>query len=63
MLILSRKKNETIQITVPPSPVPRTIEVAIADIRGDRVRVGLTAETDIEMDRTEVRARKDAVVQ
>jgi len=47
MLVLSRKKNETILIG-------DDIIITIVDIRGDKVRMGITAPTDIPVHRREV---------
>jgi carbon storage regulator len=47
MLVLSRKKNETIVIA-------ENIIVTVVDIRGDRVRLGIEAPRDIPVHRREV---------
>lgn len=52
--MLSRKRNEGIVITVPPSDVARVIEVVIVEIRGDKVRAGYEADKDIVIHRQEV---------
>lgn len=50
MLVLSRKKNETIWI----GDVP----VTIVEIRGDKVKLGITAPESVSVDRDEVRTAK-----
>ena len=47
MLVLSRKKNEKLILT-------GGIEVSIVQIRGDRVRLGITAPKDIVIHRSEI---------
>lgn len=47
MLVLSRKKNETIVIR-------ENIIVTVVDIRGDKVRLGIEAPRDIPVHRREV---------
>lgn len=50
MLVLSRKRNEKILIA------DGLIEIIVVDIRGDRVRLGITAPADIPVHREEVAA-------
>lgn len=47
MLILSRKKGEAIRIG-------DDIEIFIADIKGDKVRLGISAPEDLKICRTEL---------
>lgn len=47
MLVLSRKKNESLL-------VGDTIEVVIVDIRGDKVRIGINAPVAVPVHRREV---------
>ena len=47
MLVLSRQKNETIMID-------DNIEITIADVRGDKVRLGIDAPKNIAVHRREV---------
>ncbi len=47
MLVLSRQRDETIMIG-------DNIEITIVDIRGDKVRLGITAPKDITVHRKEV---------
>lgn len=49
MLVLSRKKDESIVIN-------DDIEVRIVEIRGDKVRLGIEAPKDIPVHRGEVQA-------
>ena len=53
MLVLSRKKNESIVIN-------EDIVVTIVEIRGDKVRLGIEAPRDIPVHRREV---LDAILQ
>ncbi len=47
MLVLSRQKDQTIMIG-------DNIEITVVDIRGDKVRLGITAPTQIPVHRKEV---------
>jgi len=47
MLVLSRQRDETIMIG-------DDIEITIVDIRGDKVRLGITAPNEIPVHRKEV---------
>jgi carbon storage regulator len=47
MLIISRKKNESIIIQ-------SNIEVAVLDVQGDKVRIGINAPDDIKIMRKEL---------
>lgn len=47
MLVLSRQRDETIMIG-------DDIEVTVVDIRGDKVRLGITAPSSIPVHREEV---------
>ena len=47
MLVLSRKKDESIIIT-------DNIRITIVEIRGDKVRIGIDAPKDISVHRREV---------
>lgn len=53
MLVLARKKGESIVIA-------DNIEVTVIEIRGDKVRLGITAPKSISVDRKEVRDEKQA---
>lgn len=50
MLVLSRKKNESIFVG--------EAEVRILAVHGDNVRIGIEAPRDVPIDRAEVRRRK-----
>lgn len=52
MLILTRRPDETITIG-------DQITVTVIDVRGDMVRLGITAPADVRVDRLEVRRRRD----
>ena len=47
MLVLSRHKDEAIMIG-------DKIKIVVIDIRGDKVRLGIDAPTDVPVHRTEV---------
>lgn len=47
MLVLSRKKNEKIIIN-------NDIEITVVEIRGDKVRLGITAPKEVPVHREEV---------
>jgi carbon storage regulator len=47
MLVLSRQRDETIMLG-------DDIEVTVVDIRGDKVRLGITAPKDVAVHRKEV---------
>lgn len=47
MLVLSRQRDETIMIG-------DSVEITIVDIRGDKVRLGITAPTTVAVHRKEV---------
>lgn len=47
MLVLSRQRDETIMIG-------DEVEITIVDIRGDKVRLGITAPREIQVHRKEV---------
>lgn len=50
MLILSRKRNEQIVISHPAGD----IEIMVVEIRGDNVRLGITAPKEVPVHRREV---------
>lgn len=47
MLVLSRQKNESIM-------VGDDVEITIVDVRGDKVRLGITAPRKISVHRKEI---------
>ncbi|MBX3444642.1 MAG: carbon storage regulator CsrA [Planctomyces sp.] len=47
MLVLSRKKNESIIIA-------DSVRITVVEIRGDKVRLGIEAPRDVPVHRTEV---------
>ena len=51
MLVLTRKVNEAIVIA-------GKIRVVVADVRGERVRLGVGAPCDVTVDREEIHLRK-----
>ena len=54
MLVLSRHVDEKIIIEVPASSTPTIIEVVVADIRGDKTRIGLEAPWSVDIKREEI---------
>jgi sRNA-binding carbon storage regulator CsrA len=56
MLVLTRKRGESIRILVPSSPEPRIITVHLTD-SGNEPRIGFEADRDIEIVRTEILER------
>lgn len=61
MLVLSRRVGEEIILTIPPSTEERRVTMKVVEYRrGDKVRIGVSAPDEIEVDRAEVRAEKDA---
>ena len=54
MLILSRKTDEVVQITVPPSSVSQIIKVMVVDIRTDKARLGFDADKSVMVHRSEI---------
>ncbi len=53
MLVLMRRKGEKIMIG-------DNILVEVTEIRGEKVRIGITAPREISIDREEVKERKNA---
>lgn len=51
MLVLSRKVGEQVVIG-------DDVTVTVVEVRGDKVRLGITAPRDVSVDRSEVRASK-----
>ena len=56
MLVLSRKKNEKIIISV----TSGDIEIVVVEIRGDKVRLGINAPKEIPVHRKEIKDQIDA---
>jgi|TARA_R110002110_G_scaffold229386_1_gene444852 carbon storage regulator len=53
MLVLSRKKNESVIIN-------DNIQVTIVEVRGDKVRLGIDAPKDISVHREEIAQKIEA---
>lgn len=51
MLVLNRQRDERIVITTPQG---QRIIVMVTDIRGDQVRLGVSAPADVRIDRWEI---------
>ena len=54
MFVLSRKREKQVFIEVPPSSEPRLIKLMVVDIRGDKVRIGFTADNCVKINREEI---------
>lgn len=52
MLILARKKNETITIG-------NNITLTVLEVCGNKVRIGISAPDHVQIDRKEIRVQKD----
>ncbi len=56
MLVLSRKKSQTIVIDVPPSTQTTRVEIMLVEILHlKKVRIGITAPPDVSIVRSEVK--------
>ncbi len=53
MLVLSRKKNESIVID-------ENIVITVVEVRGDKVRLGIQAPKEVPIHRSEIRAAMQA---
>ncbi|MBR4833275.1 MAG: carbon storage regulator [Thermoguttaceae bacterium] len=53
MLVLSRKKGESVVID-------GKIRIVVVDVRGDKARIGIEAPADVAVYRSEVLAKKEA---
>lgn len=51
MLVLSRKKSEKIVVEVPGYP---PVAIIVVEIRGDKVRIGVEADKQINVNREEI---------
>lgn len=57
MLVFSRKRNQKAFITAPNGD---SIEIVVLEIRGDKVRLGISAPKSYGVDREEIKRDKDA---
>lgn len=55
MLVLSRRPGEEIIIN-------DNIKITVVSIKGDRIRIGITAPSDVSVDRAEVHDRKTSFI-
>jgi carbon storage regulator CsrA len=53
MLVLSRKLNEDVIFTVPPSATPTEVRVKVVSIGRGKIRLGCTAPKDVRIYREE----------
>lgn len=59
MLVLGRTKDESVEIDVPPSDSHRKIRVMVCAVHhGHKVRLGIEADKDIKILRTELEERE-----
>ena len=54
MLALSRKENESLILTIPPSDQERTVIITVVEQKGCRVKLATEAPREIEIHRLEV---------
>ncbi|MGE4198628.1 MAG: carbon storage regulator [Phycisphaerales bacterium] len=59
MLVLSRRRNESIVITPPGFAPTDRITITVVDVIGDKVRLGVEAPITTSIHRAEVQARVD----
>lgn len=58
MLVLSRRKNEGIIITIPPSQEETVIRLKVTDVQGGyRARLGFEAERIVTIEREELKTK------
>ena len=56
MLVLTRRTNERVIITLPDGA---TIQILLCEVRGDKVRIGFEAPRQIKINRLEVQESID----
>ena len=54
MLNLTRRLNQRLVLTVPPSATPTTIEVVVTKVRGNHIGIGVEAPRPVEVARGEL---------
>jgi len=54
VLVLSRQRDEKIEVLVPASTAPTLVVCTVVDIRGDKVRLGFDAPKAASVHRAEV---------
>jgi len=59
MLILTRKKAESLKIGAESDVLEGPITVTVLEIKGGQVRIGIEAQRDIRVDRDEIREKID----
>lgn len=60
MLVLGRKRDETVVITVLPSTEPIVVTVTVVDTTSSKVRIGFEAPKHVAVMRGEVQEQIDA---
>ena len=58
MLVLTRKRDEIIELRIPPNFRGGILHLMVVDIRGDKVRLGVEAPRDVLVDRAELARKK-----
>ncbi len=58
MLVLSRKINEKVIISVPPAASVTTVTIAVVEITGGKIRLGFEAPQEVRIDREEVSLKR-----
>lgn len=58
MLVLTRKKDQTIKVKIPPSDRERTLEVMVVFHDNHKVRLGLTAPRSLSISRPEAEDKR-----
>lgn len=54
MLVLTRKNGESTLIGDPNFPEGTPVEIVVAQVQGDSVRIGISAPVDVVVDRKEI---------
>ncbi len=62
MLILTRRIGESLEIGAPGDKLLETVKVTVLGVKGNQVRIGVSAPHDIRVDREEIRRRIEAEV-
>lgn len=60
MLVVTRKVNEQVYLDVPPSTEPIRIMIQPADIRGDKIRLGIDAPREVQISRDDMKKGRPA---
>ena len=58
MLVLNRRRHESIEITVPPSAEPTTVTVSVRSISGKSTKLGLSAPPVVRIHRDNIKVKE-----